>query len=454
VLFNQLEERIRRDFRHELDHVCPPCSPLSARQAELQEVFYERTVSSLAALRMLNARGKQLDTIVGDCLGQMSFHQSHLIDFVKCAIAAADRIYESKQAARELAFIGNHMGHGYIPLGAELEFSNIGHDVIRDPQAHASCDRQYDGFFYFADFGLDILTWKLGGHIDDHYDRAATQRRRGFFEVALGSLSIQADLSKPLTNDPWLMSQFIHETQHFFDIKPHSLHISLQFRTRRRPSRDRLLPAYVMKCLFAIAGDARRLDEIGRNEGTARGPLQIKRLSSDEIIGTALPDGQSVPHLMFSEISRRHSSASEGLYPPAGGSGRASGAPGAKEGRYVQQFKFLRLSPHLNYEPIILALKGIQLDLSPGSFLTPTQYTDSPRHRKLFEELLAWGADAQPISEKDIEAFLGHVHDGLMSERRGKPVHSGAYIAWGLSQLRRMLKDFNRLAEPQPADQS
>ena len=390
VLFNQLEERIRRDFRHELDHVCPPCLPRSGRQAELQEVFYERTVSSLAALRMLNARGKQLDAIVGDCLGQTSFHQSHLIDFVKSAVAAADRVYESRQAAGELTFIGNHMGHGCIALGAELEFSNTGHNVIRDPQAHSSCDRQYDGFFYFADFGLDILTWKLGGHIDDHYDRAATQRRRGFFEVALGSLSIEADLSKPLTDDPWLMNQLIHETQRFFDIRPHSLHISLQFRTRHRHSRDRLLPAYVMKCLFAIAGDPQRPDQTGRHEATARGPLQIERLASDEIIGTARPDGQSVPHLMFSDISRRHSSASDGLYPTTGG-GRSSGPDSAREGRYVQQFKFLRLSPRLNYEPIILALKGIQLDLSPGSFLTPTQYTESAKHRKLFEELLACG---------------------------------------------------------------
>ena len=83
----------------------------------------------------------------------------------------ADTIYDGTSAQEHLEFIRNHMGSGHTPLGAELEFSNIGHNVIRDPDSRDVRDAQYDGFLYFLDFGLDVLTWKLGGHLDDHHQR-------------------------------------------------------------------------------------------------------------------------------------------------------------------------------------------------------------------------------------------------------------------------------------------
>ena len=160
--------------------------------------------------------------------------------------------------------------------------------------------------------------------------------------------------------------------------------------------------------------------------------MRINRLVTDEIVST-----EPAPHMLFSEISIRRSSDTDEsismIRTPRTG------------GRCVQQFRFLRLSPHLNYEPIIVALKGLQLKFRPGSFLTAEQYASSRKHRKLFTELLEWGANPQPIPKEQIRAFCEHISDGLMTERRGKPAHSKAYIAWSLSRLRAMLRQFNAL---------
>ncbi|MBL7134472.1 MAG: gamma-glutamylcyclotransferase [Phycisphaerae bacterium] len=422
VIFNQLEERIGREFRYELDHM------------DLAATYYDRTMSSLAALRMLNSVGETVEKLVERCLAELSFADDHLVDYVRWAVAAADTIYDSGTAKQHMTFIANHMARGYVPLGAELEFSNIGHSVIADPQSKALCDPKYDGFIYFRDFGLHMLTWKLGGHIDDHHDKATGRDRRGFFEAALGNVSIDADLSKPITDDPWLLNQFVHETRRFFQIAPHSLHLSLQIRSQHRPARHRLLPIQVFKCLFALAGDP------------AAGPdgkVRINRLVSDEIIGKDLPcgrDPETRPHMLFSEISRRRSSESDGSI---------GVVTPEKQGRYIQQFKFLRLSEQINYEPIAMALKGIQISLHPGSFLTAAQYQSNRRHRQVFEELVAWGNSPTALSDGEIGSFLAPVHDGLMKERRGKPAHRRAYIAWSTDLLRTMLKKFNDLLTQQ-----
>ena len=411
VFFNVIEEHLRRDFRYELD------------LAALGKAYHDRAVSSLAALRLLNRRPRRIDTIVKRCLADIPRAGHHLVDFVLRAIADADTIYADAPARRHMEFIRNHMGSGHTPLGIELEFSNIGHDVIRNPDGTTPHDAQYDGFLYFLDFGLDVLTWKLGGHLDDHHRKFSSEPRRGFFEVAPGIVSVEGDLSKPLTDDPWLLNQFIHETRRFFRITPHSVHISMQV-PGRRPARDRLLGPAAMKCLFAIAGDPRR---------NAEGQLVVRRLVGGEII-----EKQPHPHMLFSDVKKRHSTDADSSYPFVR-------RPGER-GRYVQQFKFLRLDPNLNYEPIVMALKGLQIDLAPGNFLTGDQYLRSPAHRARFDDLLAWGAKPTPLSAEEIEQFLAPVYEGLMTERKGKPAHSGAYIAWAINQLRERLDQFNDVA--------
>jgi len=421
VIFNELEDRVRQEFRYELDHLAHGTW------------YYDRTLSALMVLRHLNRAPVLMKNLVWDCLRDLHFETEHLVDFVRWAIGAADALWDPKAFRQHLQFIRNHMGRGYISLGAELEFSNIGHSVIRDPNGQSVRDFQYDGFLYFRDFALDALTWKLGGHIDDHRHKSSRARRRGFFEAALGNLSIEANLSKPLTSDPWLLSQLILETKRFFPIAPHSVHISLQLRSQHRPMQDRLLPLSAMKCLFALAGAPVR---------DASGRVRIERLAGDEIISRSDPPG-----MLFSEIRRRYSSESDEAH-----AALAAGDPG----RYVQQFRFIRLSEEIEYEPLVMALKGLQVKLRPGTFLLPRQYASSPPHRRLFHRLLDWGEAPTPLRPREIDRFLKHVSDGLRTERRGRPAHDEVYIAWALNQLRRMLVSFNALVEgrpehPQPA---
>jgi gamma-glutamylcyclotransferase (GGCT)/AIG2-like uncharacterized protein YtfP len=414
VIFNQFEERIHTQFRYELDHL------------PLDQNVYQRVVSALIALRMLNRQYTVLDVIANDILGDLDSRHGRLVDYVRRSVAAADALYESQAAQTQLAFVQSHMGYGHTPLGAELEFSNLGHAVIGDPDGQVGQDRAYDGFLYFYDFALDMLGWKLGAHVDDHREKAPGKPRRGFFEVALGNLSIEANLSKPITRDPWVLNQLIHHTMRFYDVRPHSVHLSMQPRSQHRPNRNRTLPAGIMKCLFAIAGDP------ARNE---QGGWTIRRLAGDEIIRT-----DPHPSMLFSDISKRYSRQPESYLP----SGTEKDA-----GLYVQQFRFLRLSPELNYEPIIMALKGLQMKLRPGSFLTPKQFEYSRKHRRLFQELREWGQAPEPIDADDLERFLTEVHDGLMLERKGKPVHTAAYIAWSMSQLAESIRRFNRLLTDQ-----
>jgi len=409
VIFNVVEERIREEFRYELDRLGIP------------ELFYERTVSSLAALRLLNARRAAVRLLTDRVLEQMAPATHHLIDYVRRGVEAGQKLYDSAAAGSEIRFIRDHMGRGHIPLGAELEFSNIGHDVILDPQGKVRRDEQYDGFLYFRDYALDILTWRLGGHVDDHRVKSSPQRRRGFFELAIGCLSVEADISKPITDDPWLLNQIVHAALRFYDVAPHSLHISLQLRSPRRPVQDRLMPLGAMKCLFALVGDP-----VCGPDGT----VQIRRLASEEIIRK-----EPATHMLFTQVSRRRSREGEPFDVPA------------LRGRWVQQFKFLRLSPTINYEPIIVALKGLQIHYKPGSFLTARQFQTNPRLARRFRVLRRWGCDPEPLSQREITQFLSAAHDGLMREYRGRPAHSPAYITYCLSQLRERLHEFNEFVE-------
>ena len=411
VVLNQLEDAIQHDCRYELDLLSPG------------DAYYDRSLSLLAAMRLLNNH-PDFEPTVRRCLDGLSFRDANLLDYVRQAVSAADGLRDMAWARRELAFVSQHTHRGHIPLGAEVEFSDIGHGVILDPSGRTHRDRRYDGFLFFHEFALGALTWRVGGHVDDHHNKAARNQRRGFFEAALGNLSVQAGISKPVTNDPWTLSQLIHETRRFYDVAPHSVHISLQLRSNQPPPEDRAMSLAVMKCLFAIAGHPVETED---------GRTVIDRLAGDEIHRS-----DPAPTMMFSQITRRHST-----YAPDGHA--MAGAP--DKGTCVQQFKFLRLGTYLNYEPIILALKGLQLRMRPGSFLIADQYHRVPRLRRLCDRLLAWGAAPTAISNEEKETFLSSVYEGLMTERRGKPAHSEAYIHWAMDQLRAMLNLFNVVLE-------
>lgn len=405
VLFNQIEDRVRADFRFELDRMM------------VSDRYYERTISALAALRLLNEQAMLLDLLAAKVQVELPFQTAKLIDYVRWSVHAADAIYEPAAAKRHIEFIQQHMTPGCVPLGAELEFSNIGHAVISDPRGEKARDDQYDGFQYFRDFALDILTWKLGGHVDDHRVKYSDQRRRGFFELALGSLSVAESISKPITDDPWLLNQLIHAALDFYRIRPHSLHVSLQIRSFTKAMDSRPLPLGPLKCLFALGGDP-----VLGDDGTVR----INRLAGEEIIRTS-PE----THMLFSQISRRHSTAMDSFTNP---------------GRWVQQFKFIRLSKAVNYERLIMALKGLQIHYKCGTFLTAEQFRGPGPHRELFGELLGWARHVEPLTTGEQAEFLAGVQAGLLREQKGRPAHSKAYINETLEGLKADLDRFNEFA--------
>ncbi len=408
VIFNELEDRIYHGFRYELDHIGGSAD------------CYERSTSSLIALRMLNT-SPVLDRYASQCLAELSFDTHDLMDYTRWAVAAADGLYDSNQAQAELAFIQQHTCPGRIRLGTELEFSNIGHGVILDPQGQSFRDDEFDGFYYFYEFALDSLMSKLGGHIDDHHEKRRGRPRRGFLETALGVISFEDNLSQPVTTDPWLLNQLIHELRTFIPVMPHSVHLSLQVPSRARPSANRALPLEIAQCLLALGSEMIVLDD---------GQCVLTRL-----IGNQMHTDGPQPKMLFSELRRRHRTREDDSH--------ALLHTGGKRGNIVQQFKFLQLSEAINYELLAVALKGIQLSCRPGSFLLGGQYGKSPRLRQLADALPTWATDLTPLGSKTIKTFLDAVRAGLMEEAPTGPAHSLAYITWSINQLDKQLKAFD-----------
>ena len=275
VVLNELERTIRHDLRYELD------------QLSFGDGCYERSASVLAALRIINAN-PAIALKVHEGLGTLDFKTHSLMDYVGWGVATAAQVYDLADAKAQIARIAQHLSPGAMQLGAELEFSNTGHGVIRDPGGETHEDLEYDGFFYFYRFALDSLMWKLGGHIDDHHEKGRTAPRRGFLEVALGSLSVEAGLSQPVTTDPWLLNRLIHETRRFLPVQPHSIHLSLQMRRQGAPTNDRAMPLSIMKCLFALGGDPGL---------TPEGTFAIRRITDGDIYRT-----EPAPQMLFSSI--------------------------------------------------------------------------------------------------------------------------------------------------------
>jgi hypothetical protein len=111
---------------------------------------------------------------------------------------------------------------------------------------------------------------------------------------------------------------------------------------------------------------------------------------------------------------------------------------------YVQQYKFIRLDSRANYEPLILALKGLQMAYNPADYLTSEQLRASEKLRREFSELKKWAAEPTPISPQVRARFLETVKAGLMNEYIRRPAHKLHYIDWALSAIDVQLRIFNQ----------
>ena len=173
VLLNRLDEKFQSKYRFELEHI------------RTSERYFKRTISLLSSLRIMNENNQTVDLIVRQGIEIMPLKKHDLIDFVKYAVGAANDLFDSRVAAAQLDFIRSHFSPGLTPLGAELEFSNLGAAAVETQRSiQKKMDPVFNGFLYFHDFCLDVLCWKLGGYIDDHSGSTDTARRCGFLELA------------------------------------------------------------------------------------------------------------------------------------------------------------------------------------------------------------------------------------------------------------------------------
>jgi gamma-glutamylcyclotransferase (GGCT)/AIG2-like uncharacterized protein YtfP len=409
VLLNQLDEQFQTRFRFELERM------------RTSERYFKRSVSLLAALRMINSNRDTVNMIVDECLRTMPYEKNDLIDYVKYGVRASKSMFDTRVAGAQLTRIRSHLQPGLVPLGIELELSNVGAAAV-EPQRSIQkvYDSVYDGFIYFYDFHLDVLSWKLGGYIDDHSGSTDQGRRRGFLELAPGRLNIAGELSRPATGDPWLLNQLINQIVNFFDVHPHSLHLSLQLR-KNQLGRQRILPLGFVKCLLALGGGPER---------KSTGRLWVSRMGYDEI-----KQYEYGEELVFARTSKRR------WY--LGGDDIANKLP-AQATTHVQQYKFIRLEKKANYEPLILCLKGLQLSYNPADYLTAEQLKNNPNLQEQYEQLKKWAAEPTEISQQTIKRFVATVHEGLMNEGHRRPAHTLHYIDWVLSEIENRLRIFNK----------
>ncbi|TSA53028.1 MAG: gamma-glutamylcyclotransferase [Planctomycetaceae bacterium] len=409
VLLNQLEEQIQSEYRFELERI------------RTSERYFNRSVSLLAALQIINSNRSDVNLIVDECLQTMPYDRNDLIDYVKYGVRASKSMFDPRVAQAKLTRIRSNLQPGLIPLGIEIELSNVGPAAV-EPQRSIkkAFDPVYDGFKYFYDFRMDVLGWKLGGYIDDHSGSTDQARRRGFLELAPGRLNIAGELSRPATADPWLLNQLINEIVNFYDVRPHSLHLSLQLRKSQRDT-QKILPLGFVKCLLALGGGPER---------KSTGRLWVSRMGRDEI-----KQYEYGEELVFARTSKRR------WY--LGGDDIANKLP-AQATTHVQQYKFIRLEKRANYEPLIMCLKGLQLSYNPADYLTAEQLKNNSRLQRQYEELKKWAAEPTEISHQMISRFVRTVQDGLMKEGHHRPAHTLHYIDWVLSALDVQLRMFNK----------
>jgi len=409
VLLNQLEEKIQSRYRFDLEHM------------RTSERYFKRSVSLLAALQMMNTNSPAVDLFIEQCLQTMPYQKYDLIDYIKYAVQAADSIFAPRVARAHLDRIRSNLQPGVVPLGAEIELSNLGPAAV-EPQRSIQkrFDPVYDSFKYFYDFRLDVLCWKLGGYIDDHTGSTDQARRSGFLELAPGRLNIVGEISRPATADPWLLNQLIREIAVFYNVRPHSLHLSFQLR-KNQIDHQRILPLGFVKCLLVLGGGP---------EQKRTGRLWVSRMGYDEI--TQREYGEE---LVFARTSKRRWYLGEDQI--------ADKTP-AQATTYVQQYKFIRLETRANYEPLILCLKGLQLAYNPADYLNAEQLKSSKKLQREYEELKKWSAEPTEISPQTISRFLRTVQNGLMNEGHRRPAHKLHYIDWALSAIDVQLRMFNK----------
>lgn len=391
IVLNQLEENFRHQFRSEFFVRMP----------------YSRfTLSLLAALILHNRHRHEVDASLEEA-GMLGLDSERdYLDYSFRAVQIAHRFYRKHNL--EAAFIVREIvldrQHGMVPMGAELEFSDVGRFATRSDRPS---DPRFHHFRYFYDYDLDRRSWKLGGHVDDHkYSLVRDQTEGGFLEYSLGNTDILQKQSQPVTDDPCILGRLVEELILFTPVRPHSLHLSFQDLEERAWRKEN--DPEILMCLLLLGGD------FGWNE---RWELVERRIQGEETV-----DPWGNMHFIRENY---HSLI------------------GSEEGNQplrVMEYQFPRLRPQQKYEPLIVALKGFHLGYRPRpmSSVVTCQYHDAAKAE--IEALRKWASSVRPLGSETLSAFLGHLEKGLESEKKGKKrAHARRYIHRGLFEIERML---------------
>ena len=387
MIFNQVEDRVH----HRL-----------TSSFKVADSYYEHTLSNLVALTYVNTMRPEINFRMRDMGLDALRPDKDYIDYATGAVQLVEAIYD-EEAARDIAhWVKAHREPAATPLGAEIEMSGLGARVIK---AEPNEDPEYDGFYYYHDFDLMVRSWKLGGYLDNHQDELVDgERSRGFFEYAFGRYKIVGDLSKPATNDPWVLNELIHQALEFTQIPPHSLHLSFQPPEPIQTAEPN--PAEDLFCLLMLGGDLRP---------DADGRLRERRIFDGELV-----------HHRFSRINSHTPSREEYeeyYYQTS-----------AENEVEVIEYQFPRLDASRNYQPLIMALKGYQIACNPR----PVN-RDMPNPE--LDALIAWAASPRPVSDGQTDQFIKKVAHGLYKEN----AHSGQYIEECLALIARDLRKANAL---------
>ncbi len=398
IVLNQLEEHVRRDYYGAV---------------KVPNPFYERTISCLVALTFLNRNRLVVHELLRAVGADRLNDAWDYVDYAVHGVLVADRLWDRDTVEKLLRRIREHRQVSVTPMGAECEFSFLGADAVRDPGGR---DDAFDGFQYFPDFYLLRRTWKLGGHVDDHRVHAdPRERRRGFLEYAFGRVSLLGHLSKPVTNDPWILNQLVNQAALFVGVPPHSLHLTFDVAQSIRLTGRNDVPDLL--AMLLLGGDLRE-----RPDGT---PYEA-RVAGDEITDAG-------GHLYFFEENRHVAEE-----PPEDLAGAAEPAY-----RAVVEYKFPRLRLNHDFEPLIVALKGYHIARNPRPFFSDFRPLDEPAIAEETAALRAWAARPTPLAERDLERFVDAVEAGLTVEDHGHLGHHGAYVDRMLAAIARILAERN-----------
>ncbi len=390
VVLNQLEDYFRHTFRSELFMRMPYC---------------RFTLSLLCALTLINRHKDELYQWMDEDDLPHRFHEKEYWDYAFRAVEIAHRLFHehTKEASVIVREVLMATQHGYVPLGAEMEFSNVGYlatHEVRPP------DPMFDHFKYSLDFDLERRTWKLGGHVDDHTTLASSEKRNGgFLEFSIGTTDVFHTHSRPATDNPWVLAALVRELVDFIPVAPHSLHIALQ-EPSTGSAREENDPD-MLSCLLLLGGDIAYYEGMG---------LVERRIYHRETM-----DQWGTLHFLRENFHNLYGVSEEA------------------QPLRVLEYQFPRLRRGYDYEPLIVAIKGFDLGYRPRpmtSVLT-SKYLEAARPE--VEYLKRWAANVEPLSESTLSTFLSYVEAGLEREKKGKRFHSKHYISQMLVKIEKEL---------------